>query len=144
MHIPSPVRLIYLKPWREFRKFHYDPHSWQCSRPDWGHPSLQSLSPLYVHTHKHTHWVRDTSVTDTLLLSIRVPDQWQRYTHTYFFTFPNQSRGPNLIKTNQRPQFKHHLLFIFLKPYNLKSPKRKHFHICQNKKLRNKLTWEFF
>ncbi len=129
MHTPPPVWLIYLRPWRDFRKFHYDPHSSQCSRPDWGHSPLQSLSPLSVHMHTHRVW---DSVTDTLLLSILISYPWQRYSpsfkhkHTHaklvdskgdFFTVPNQSGGRKLIKPNHRTQFTHLLLFTFPKPY---------------------------
>lgn len=126
MHKLPPVWLIYLRPWRVFRKFHYDPHSSQCSRPDWGHSPLQSLSPLSVHMHKQTECETASLIhcscqslflilaRDIHLLSDTHTDKlnWEIPKETSS-KFLNQSGGPKLI--NQTTG--HNLSTYFSLPY---------------------------
>lgn len=111
MHTPPPVWLIYLRPLRQFRKFHYDPHSSQCSRPDWGHlPPLVFIPAVCIHTHTHTHWGGDshwyTAHANPYSLSMTEISN--------LITVPNHSEGP---KPNHMPQLKLLHFLIFLKPY---------------------------
>lgn len=98
MHTPPPVWLIYVRAWREFRKFHYDPHCSQCSRPDWGHSPIQSLSPVCMRARPtHTHTEGETVMIYWYCQSLSMT-KISTLKHTEmgdskgdFFTVPNQS-----------------------------------------------------
>lgn len=65
LHTPPPVWLIYVKPWRDFRKFHYDPIAHKAAGQTGVSPPTVFIPSVYTQTDGYT-----ISVTLHILINI--------------------------------------------------------------------------